>query len=157
MATKFKIAGGTVAIYEATDDLPFSDPYTYLSRVKFHSLLRYIGLDAAVPTIDTTVSLPSGKGAHTQSITLGAHGKGSAPFVFGAIQVDSVWQPWVGAVPVWHAVTTGASPGYSRVRTLSLTVDGTNIYAFARRSSDTFSYSAVSVPVKVWVSAEMAP
>lgn len=159
MAKRFKVASGTVAIWDdATDTLPFSDPYTYLSRVKFHSSFDYVGLDSSTPTISTSVSVAAGPDDYTTLHTLGTHGKSGTPFVFGSIQVSSTWQPWVGAVPIWNSLrttSTSGNPGYSRLVTLSLLVDGTYVYAFEQRSSDTSTvFPAVSVPVKVWVSSE---
>lgn len=160
MAKKFKVAGGTIAIWDdATDDLPFSAPLSHLSRVKFHSDFKYIALDAATPTIETNVTISGETKPYTTSHNLGAHGKTGTPFVFGSIQVGGVWQPWVGAVPVWTQLRTNSTskkPGYSRVITLSLTIDGTNIYAFEQRWSDTSNaHPEVVVPVRVWTSAEV--
>ena len=43
MAKRFKVDGSKFAIWDGeTDELPFTTPLSYLSRVKFHSDLDYI-------------------------------------------------------------------------------------------------------------------
>lgn len=134
------------AIYSGTDDLPFSDPYTYISRVKHHSAFKYLGFDPA-QTISTTVSTPATVSSRAYSVTLGAHGQSGIPYVFGVVQVNSVWVPLKGSIPV-NMLTGSTTNG--NTQWWSLTVDETNVYIDELRSKPTMT--ALSLSVIVYVS-----
>lgn len=107
MPIKFRAEGstGTVAIYESTDDLPFTAPLTYKSRVYFHSGLNY---PARVATLTGTLSLPARAGSippltFGADYTLAAHGRGHIPMIEGrwlGIGIGGVSVPMVGSIPV---------------------------------------------------------
>jgi len=137
MGYRFKIAAGTIAIYENTDDDPFDDPLDHLDRVKFHSDLDYLKIidvqtySLTLPAIGTGGSGQGSGGRHglrTNLYTLGAHGRPGQPFVLGKVDVGGVPVAFVGSVPVAQGYTGGADDPYARW--LALGVDATNITAY---------------------------
>lgn len=159
MTLRFKADGATgkVGIYTYTgSDDPLTSPTTNVGSLKFHSDFKYIGLAGSAPSLSATISVAAGAKPYATTHTIGAHGKSGVPFVFGRIYAQGAWQPFVGAVPVYVATTSGVSGGHSRVITMAISVDATNVYAYEMRSSDSFSFPAVSVPVEVWISTELA-
>lgn len=80
---------GKAAIYTGTDDLPFSAPLSYPSRVLFHTDLPTIGI-VTTATVGVTLSAKSITGTANyapgqQSIALFAHGQAGIPYVEGVI------------------------------------------------------------------------
>lgn len=149
MAYRFKAEGvtGAVAIYEATDDAPFSDPLNNASRLIFHSGLAY---PARVATITGSVSMPArnapGAAPYITNGSAGykvaAHGiSGGIPFVEGkliGIGDGGVDVPWVGSVPAqrtifgaWRWLTLGADATYIYVHEMWGTAFSTSLPAAA--------------------------
>lgn len=131
------------AVYDGADRLPFSDPVTYLSRVKHHSLFKYIGFIPSL-TIDATVATPTTDTNRAYTVTLGAHGQAGIPYVFGLVQVSGVWVPLKGSIPV-------ATNTWGHAKWWNLTLDETNVYIDELRSQPTIG-AALSLPVKVFIS-----
>lgn len=138
MAFRLRIQNGVVAIYENSNDAPFSNPLGNLSRVKFHSGLDYINV---VSIRNYTLSLPaigvngSGQGTggrrglRTNLYTLGAHGRSGIPFVIGQLTVNGVRVICGGSVPVAKdASYLGLPDWYSRF--VAIGADATNITAY---------------------------
>lgn len=131
MPIKFRAEGstGTVAIYESSDDLPFTAPLTYKSRVYFHSGLKY---PARVATLTGTLSLPSRAGSTPPltfgaDYTLAAHGRAGIPMIEGrwlGIGIGGVSVPMVGSIPVQQS-----SPLTSTTRWITIGANATNIVA----------------------------
>lgn len=147
MGYKFKADGttGKVAIYEATDDNPFTDPLNYASRLLFHSDLAY---PARIATITGSVSMPArnapGSAPYITSGSAGyqvaAHGiSGGIPLVEGkllGIGTSGVDVPWVGSVPAqrtifgsWRWLTLGADATYIYVHEMWGTAFSTSLAA----------------------------
>jgi hypothetical protein len=157
---------GKVAIYEASDDLPFTDPLNHLGRVKFHSDLDYIKI---VNVIDYTLNLPaiptagSGQGSggrqglRTNLYTLGPHGRAGIPFVIGEFTLGGVKVASCGSVPVGFESTlfAGAADYYNRW--IALGSDATNITVYEYSVQQGFNGGtwhpriARSVPVRVYI------
>lgn len=110
MTVRLKADGstGTVAIYTGTDDLPFTTPLSYVSRLRFHSDLDYPKI---VSTITGSINLPamSGNSERIHTYTLAAHGQGASPFCEGYITVSpsSTRVPLLGSVCVAQGPSTG--------------------------------------------------
>lgn len=127
---------GQVAIYENTDDAPWSDPLSHKSRVAFHSGLHY---PARVGTLAGSLSLPArSAGPHTigtQQYTLGAHGQTFIPMMEGrwiGVPGAAGDVPAVGSVPVQkynNPVDQSFPEVFAVTRWLTLSADATNIYA----------------------------
>lgn len=130
------------AIYTGNDDLPFSDPATYLSRVKFHTSLKYLGFLPNL-TLSATISTNATVSSRATTVTVGAHGQPGIPYVFGLVQVGGVWVPLKGSIPV-NTLSSGHTQWWN------LTLDETYIYISELRSKPTMT--ALSLPVKVFVS-----
>jgi hypothetical protein len=144
MAYRFRADGatGTVAIYEATDDNPFTSPLSYPSRVLFHSGLAY---PARIATITGSLSLPARNAPGSAPFTrvgsagyqIAAHGRAGIPAVEGkliGIGTGGVDVPWVGTIPVqqaalgaWRWLTLGADATYVYVHEMWGTSAGVNI------------------------------
>ncbi len=123
MARRFRAAGGKVAVWEGeTDTLPFTNPLTYLNRVKFHSDLSYVKIVATKTFTKTIPAITGYTPERAQSYTLGAHGRTGQPFIIGRIVVNGVPVAFTGSVLV-HQVA-----GDSFGRWLALGADATNIY-----------------------------
>lgn len=154
---RLKVVSGVspaLAIYDyaAGDDLPLSDPYTYISRVHFHSAFKYIAFDSKTPDISTSVSITSISAYYTHLHTLGAHGKyPNIPLVFGRIYVRGFWTPLAGSVPVYYE--TGTS---TNAVNFNLAVDDTNVYIAESRSFDgALGGSTLTFNIEVWVTREI--
>lgn len=138
-------AAARVAIYEASDDLPWSDPFTYRSRVLFHSDLQY---PARVQTVTGSVTLSAGTQGATpavpvnRSYTLFAHNLDGIPLLEGkilGIGSGGVDVPICGSLPV----QTGGSSGL-RARWIAIGADATNVYLHEQYNDETFGGGALA-------------
>jgi hypothetical protein len=135
MAYRFRADGttGVVAIYEASDDAPFTAPLSYASRVIFHSGLAY---PAQIATITGSIVLPLRStaivpiGFETYSHQLDAHGQSGIPFVEGRVlglsDHGGADLPLVGSIPV-QRINAGGSVT-NQWRWLTLGADATHIW-----------------------------
>lgn len=107
-----------------TDDLPFTDPLSHISRLRFHSDLEY---PRVISTHTGTHVLPA-IGAATnfskRSTVLFAHGQAGTPFVEGFIDYNSTRVPLLGSVPIERL--SGQHTGFA-ARWLHLGADATNV------------------------------
>jgi len=151
MAVTLKVDGttGTVAIYTGTDDLPFTTPLSYVSRIRFHSELDYpriISTHSGSFSLDATSS-----GATTEaSYELFAHGLGGIPFVEGYITLSGVRVPLLGSICVSKCPNTALAvyaDGFARW--LHLGADGTNV--IIREFSQTAGDSSHPAQTINWV------
>lgn len=136
MGTTFKADGviGRVAIYEDSDDLPWSDPLTYKSRVYFHSGLHY---PARVGTQSGTYNFPARAGGApirigAESVTVLSHGLGYTPLVEGkwiGIGTGGVDVPMCGSIPVQQANNL-ADNFNSMARWITVGADSSNVYFY---------------------------
>jgi len=146
MAVRFKARGsdGRVAIYTGTDDDPFDEPLSNMSRVLFHSDLQYPRI---VREWSGTLSLPGRAAASSSnaSHTLFAHGLPGTPLVFGSILVSGKNLPLCGSFPVQMTAR-----GYARW--ISLGATATNVVVgelwFAQGGG---GFGAVNVSINVYV------
>lgn len=100
MARRFRVQGGTVAIWDGhTDDAPFTAPLSNLSRVKYHSDLEYIKI---VDVKTFTLNLPAIANTLDSVVTytLGPHGRPGIPFIVPIITVDGIPVAFTGSVCV---------------------------------------------------------
>ena len=156
MALRFRVAAGKAAIWDnATDTLPFDDPVTNISRVKFHSDLDY---DAAVDVRTGTANMPARTVLNgNTTVTLFAHGQGGTPYIRGRMTIGGQDIDIVGSVPI--SVT-----GEGHARFVSIGADATNVYltdAYTSANRNWNSgfpvvialetHAAQSLPWKVWV------
>lgn len=120
MVVRFHARGdGAVAIYTGSDSDPMDAPLDHLSRVVFHSALRY---PAIVDERSGTLSLP-GRGTNTSgnaAHTLFAHGRAGTPLVIGYATIGGVRVRLAGSVPIQGDI-------YGWARWLSLGADATNV------------------------------
>lgn len=146
MAVRLKADGtGKCAIYTGTDDLPFTSPLSYVSRLRFHSDLTY---PRFVSTYTGSISL-SAIGAnttHQQTHVLTAHGLGGTPFVEGYATVGGVRIPLTGTVPIIVGSSTDTQAASGFCRWLHLGANGTNIIVqeFTNTSSTATNYPGVT-------------
>lgn len=163
MARRFKVNGSKVAIWDGeTDELPFTTPLSYLSRVKFHSDLDYIQTVHEEPV---TLSLPARSAVlqGTASHQLFAHGKAGIPFILGKVTIGGVPCALTGSIPVQMGTNNGAGGGYYG-RWIAIGADATYVYAYeyfvsagySGGSSSTWeSYPAMSLPITIYVTDEL--
>ncbi len=155
MAMRFR-ADGTIpraAIYEASDDAPFSAPRSNLSRVKFHTDFDYISFNSGAPTINTTVTVNGSDGHYQFTHDIGAHGTAGTPFCFGRVFVSGAWQPLTGTVPVIQFV----SPGETNLICFNLAVSSTRVYIIETRSfNSSGAFPSTALSVQVYVSRQVA-
>lgn len=140
-------ADGAVAIWTGADDAPFLDPLNNMSRVLFHSLLRY---PAIVAEASGTLSLPA-RGANTIGVAgynLFAHGRSGTPLVLGYVVIGGQRRRIAGSYPLQRQ-----SRGWARW--LSIGADATYV-----RMAETWTapnpaagggYGATSVSWRVFV------
>lgn len=123
------ITGGRVAIYESSDDAPWSDPLSYKTRVLFHSDLAYI---ARVATVTGSITFPARSnpnappGFEIYGHQLAAHGLSGIPLVEGryiGAGDGGADLPAVGSVPVQRFSSSGS--GHGNWRWLTLGADDT--------------------------------
>lgn len=134
MGTKFRADGtiGRVAIYEDSDDNPWSDPLTYKSRVHFHSSLHYPARVSVVTGTYNFAAITGGAPIRigVSSATLFTHGLGFTPLVEGkwlGIGTGGADVPMCGTIPVQQA--SGLAAGYnSMARWVTIGADATNVY-----------------------------
>lgn len=157
----FMFEDQTLAIFkDARDTLPFYDPYNYLPRLLYHSDLDYIRI---VDERTFNINLPSRQNFKDAAATykLYQHGRGGFPFVLGSLPVGGKPCVFAGSVPVQlGAGTTNVGPrGFARW--LSLGADDTWVYVHEyvvnnwNNNTAYGGYSAITVPVTVWMTSEM--
>jgi hypothetical protein len=155
MAIRFR-ADGTIpraAIYEASDDAPFSAPLSHLSRVKFHTDFDYLSFNSGTPTISTTVTVNGSLGHYQYTHDIGAHGAAGTPFAFGRVFVSGAWQPLTGTVPVVQFI----SAGESNLICFNLAVSASQVYIIETRSfNSSGAFSSAALSVQVYVSRQVA-
>lgn len=147
---------GVVAIYEGPDDGPFSSPLSHLSngRLKFHSSLSY---PKVIEERTVTLSLPSRSsiGTHRVSYNLFSHGRPGIPWVLASLSVGGQNVAAVGCVPVQKAANSASSPW---ARWISIGANGSHVTAFEYTAvvswQSKYLFSAISIPVTVWVTDE---
>lgn len=85
-----------------SDDAPLYDPYTYLSRVRFHSDFAYPSVvddrQISMTLSDNGVANPIRSITHT----LFAHGQSGAPFVLGSIYSQGLGDVPFGGTYAWR-------------------------------------------------------
>lgn len=123
--TIFKADGtGSWGLYSGTDDLPFSAPRSYMSRIHGHSDFDYLEIADTAPTFSGTISITGTLPALTRNIVIGSHGKAGVPFVFAQCKQSSSgdWVPLVGTVPVRFSTVSvgGFNDGHFIAWTLAL-------------------------------------
>lgn len=163
-------ATGDVAIYTGPninmDDAPLTNPLDNLSRLKFHSALKYPKIKTDVATIPLDLparttpnaalaAYKSEQGTYTQSYTLFKHNRAGMPWVLGSALVAGVNVGFCGSIPVqvdgpW-------------ARWLSIGADETHVRAFeytvvdwekARKRSKA-NIPAITIPIKLWITDEI--
>lgn len=148
---------GTVAIFSGADDAPFSNPLANLHRIKLHSLLDY---RKVLYEVQVSLSLPArtSPGVYTVSHNLFAHGRPGMPWVIAAMTVNGVAVA-AGTVPAQRAGTGSPNPWH---RLISIGADGANVMAFeytnvrsAASFQPNYNFSAISIPITVWVTDEL--
>lgn len=162
MTVRLKVDGttGTVAIYDYTieNDEPFTNPYSHLSRLHFHSNLPAIKVVDVRTGSTTLAALNSGINYNitdpttwypglTEAKTLFAHGQAGVPYCEGRITSlagSPVNIPLTGSVPIQRV------NGYPRW--LHLGADATNVIlnAFVNGSVNG-NYASVAVNWEVYV------
>lgn len=138
MAKVFRVASGKVAIWDGeTDELPFTSPLSYLSRVKYHSDLEYIKI---VDVKTYTLNLPAIANALdvVGSFTLGAHGRPGVPFIVPIITIDGIPVAFTGSV---CAHSTG---DFDYGRWLAFGADATNCFVHQYAVQSGFSNGSPS-------------
>lgn len=159
MTGRIKISSGKIGIWsDASDELPFTTPLSYLNRVKFHSDLAYIGV---VSTITTTISLPSFSSGPERvasyNITPSGHGQSGFPFVIGKAVIGGHDIGFTGSVCVQKNESGAASDTYECYgRFLALGADDTNVYVheYAVCSNGPtvwYGYSALDVDIVCYI------
>lgn len=133
-----------VIIYEDSDDLPPTDPFTYRSRVKFWSGFRY-----PARVLSASGTLTFGTGSHGSvpdtvvnvSHTLFAHGLGSAPLMMEGkwigIGTSGADVPMIGSVPVQNFLS-------AKSRWATLGADATNVYIHEQHNSNVLGSSGLT-------------
>ncbi|MBA5777433.1 hypothetical protein H2509_20595 [Stappia sp. F7233] len=136
---------GRVSIYYGPEDLALeADPFSDLSRVKFHSDLPYISV---VNVIEGTMNVNSdGVDAYSKKFQpIFSHGLGYTPLVFGAITnarnydwsqtyptyLGNITVPWSGTVPLAGSLPGNGEP-YTHM-TLDLGADINDVFLMFRR------------------------
>lgn len=157
--TWFDIDGSepAVGIYTGDDDAPMYAPEDYIgTRTKFSTKFNYIPFVPA-KKIATTVSIPASitdvaRGPMRRTITLGAHGMGGVPFIYGFATVGGVIRPLCGSVIMAVNTSTGSFIHWT------LGVDETNVLISEGRSYPNLSGTipgGLSVPVEVYISDKL--
>jgi hypothetical protein len=170
MPFRIKGAGGTIAIYTvptntSTDDTPLTDPLgASYPRLIWHGALDYPSVDETI--WNGSVTLP----ARTQNTMvksdnfLFAHGKPSAPMIFGRINnfMDRTYPIAIaGMLPMRpDNSSTGTDQYASFKRWIGLSVDNTNVYireygpvkgARSGQPGVGYSWPSVTLNVSVYV------
>jgi hypothetical protein len=145
MTTQVRIRAdntGTMAIYTvdsvAPDDLPFSTPLSYLSRVRFHSGLRTPRIISA-NTYSVTLSAIATNSVTRNTYTVAAHGQSGTPLIFGSIPALGI--SMCGTVPI---LATSAP-----TRFITLGADATNIVLHEEVVSAAIGLSATTISLNV--------
>lgn len=153
--TIFKADGtGSWGLYSGTDDLPFSAPRSYMSRIHGHSDFDYLEIASTTPTWSGTISISTVVPALTRSITIGSHGKSGVPFVFAQCKQSAAgdWVPLVGTVPV--RISTTAIGGYTTGNFIAwtLTLSSTDVAFTETRTAEDWSTAGdLDRDYRVWV------
>ena len=155
---KADVANGRVAVYDypTADDNPYSDPLSYLSRIKYHSALGAIGRTATQTRTLSLASTSYNEYGVTNVHNLFSHGvSGGIPYIEGKITSiggTSANIPLVGSVPVDH------DTNYGCVRLLHLGADSTYVRIveqYFTRFNDGMGvytpFGSLSVGWEVWV------
>ena len=147
MSKRLRIAGGVCAVWDgAGDTLPFDNPTSYLSRVKFHSELNYLKvIDEQTHTVNFVLR---GAPGFTGSYTMFAHGRAGIPLVFASTTISGNTVAFTGSIPV--QVDTVFRGRWARWVTVG--ADATNVYAYEYGNLPaTYTLPALSLSITTWV------
>lgn len=135
MTIRFRADGttGKVAIWDGTDDAPFTSPLSHIDRLHFHSDLPAIKVQSVHTGTVTLAACDSGtqalSGNYLVSVfetkTLFAHGISGTPYVEGKITtIDGGANviPLCGSVPLQQQTNWAGLP-----RWVNLAADSTNV------------------------------
>lgn len=166
MSIRARYDSGKFAIYTipsaaSTDNAPLTAPLSNLSRLKFHSDLDYVQIDSIV-TGSVTLSAKSANTQQKNDTVLFAHGKASAPMVFGILtnMADSTGGgksiPIASNTPVPILIPDGT---YDRLSTLKryvgLMVDDTYVYLREYGFVKKTNYTGTSGSISGWPSVTL--
>jgi len=149
MGHTFHATPAEAIIYENTDDLPRSDPFTYRSRVVFYSGFRY---PARVRQLSGTVTFSAAVNDQAvrvivnESVNIGAHGVNGIPLVEGrwlGLGTGGANVPMIGSVPVQQIEGDPSWHRFTRFATLG--ADATNVYLHSMLYRSTFGQNYPSV------------
>lgn len=158
-----RAANGAIAIYTvpsltATDDSPLTSPRNNLSRLKFHSGLRY---PAVIDTRVVTLSLPDVGASTERNVvhTLFAHGQSGTPGVFGMVQFGSNWSPLLSSTIVQTASVGSfgglpAQPDTFRTVALGATASNITVHEYGR-SLTAVGFPALALTITVYITDEV--
>lgn len=148
MPVRFRANGalGKFAIYEGSDDLPFTAPRSHLSRVHIHSDLDYLGFLPS-RTFTTTVSVLTTVSSRSRTITLGPHGQAGVPDVAAFAVLGGVSVPIMGTIPISQTAD-------DNLIMWTLGIDATNVLILESRSYHTITPPS-PISVTVYVSEEL--
>lgn len=147
-------ATARVAIYTGNDDAPMANPSAYIgTRTKFHTDWNYLPFVPAKMVVGSE-AVPAAFGTAARgdplrrTITLGAHGMGGIPFLYGFITIAGVIRPLCGTVPV--LVTANGNTIH-----WTLGVNGTNVFISEGRSSPVAFVDPPTISYEIFVSDKM--
>jgi hypothetical protein len=151
-----------VAIYQvpsltSTDDDPLANPLNHLAngRIKFHTSFPYTKvIDERV--INLPLPYREGNGyVHRVSYDLFAHGRPGIPWVLGSFRIGAYDVSATGSVPVQNAID--ATSPWKRI--LSLGANSTHVqifeYTVCPSRSSHAQFSAITIPITVWITEEL--
>lgn len=147
--TRFHARGdGVVAIYNGADTAPMDNPLGNLSRLIFHSGLRYPKI---IAQHSGTIPLPLRGAGYAGSVVhnLVAHGRPGTPLVVGYATIGGNRIRLGGTVPIQMT-----DRGW--LRAISIGADATHIrMAEVCFAQETVSFGAISVPWTVHILSEV--
>lgn len=148
MSIRFQADGvaGKFAIYDGPDDLAFTDPKSYLSRVHVHSDLDYLGFLPA-RTFTTSVTVLTTVSSRSRTITLGPHGQAGVPDVAAFAVIGGVNVPLMGTVPITRTTD-------DNLIMWTLGIDATNVLILETRSFHTITPPS-PISVTVYISEDL--
>jgi hypothetical protein len=148
---------GNVAVYDYTipNDNPYSNPLGDVSRLRFHSTLRYPGVVNTVSMNVTLNAAPAAQRHVRTAIPLFAHGRGGIPFVEGKI-ISGLSRviALCGSVPVQQVYVAGPNINFDNAfpRVVHLGADSTNVYLNDYYSTyQTTGFPALTLGLEIYV------
>ncbi len=155
---RFKATPDAVAIYDVETrepnigNEPFTDPLSHVSKLHFHSSLRYPGI---VSTVRGNLSLPAVSAGtfYEDTYNIHVHGLSGAPYVEGVIYLGGQWVTMAGSVPIDQDVGGSPDDGSSFARFLNLGSSETRVlfHEYSITHSSYGGYAAQTIPYVIYV------